>query len=1077
MARFDLPLVREDWLVLSGSELVSRIQISTPDWYDWLQNAASFTFESNLGTFTARKEQVRGKGYWKAYRKMGGKLYQVYLGKGEDLTVERLQEAAGVLTRRGQIQPLDNLDLPDGPDEAIEDLVIEVAQPSVPAPSTAFREATAVLPTPAATGDVMLTKLHAPTNHKNLIARPRLTGLLQPERYRLTLISAPPGFGKTTLVAEWLNATAWAHCWFSLDPQDSDPVRFWYYLAQTLEEVSPGISQSVADLFQTFSTPQLVNRLVNQLLNLSRPVVLVLDDYHVISSEEIHQGVQLLLERLPEQLHLIVTSRSDPPFPLAKMRVRGELNELRTTDLRFTTQEAQFFLNETMALNISSEQLNLLEERTEGWIAGLQLAALGMRGQGNISAFINAFRGSHRYVLDYLAEEVLAFQSEAVRNFLLQSSILERMTASLVEEITGCEDGQGMLEQLEGANLFVIALDQERRWYRYHNLFAEYLRTRLRQEQSEHLPFLHRWAADWYEEQGMYPEAIKHSLQSASFDKAAHLIEQIANAGSLAGEWFTLLEWLKAIPDGIIVERPRLNLHYVWALINGQRLDLAEARLSELLAKINPTSNPAETANFGPGSENERADLGANWQTELVATRAWLAFNQGDIVQALELTREALKGRGASRAFLRLNLVNLIEQAYGYTDKSTLARIMPLVEELVVLSQQANQPYITIFVLNILAACKRQLGSNRETYQICSQILQLLTQDASLEIYSQHLLIVHVVQALAAYYLNWLGRAEINVSRGLELARKSHNDDYEFYFLSFMARLKLAQNDQKALAQVLPQVEAKAAQLQSKSPMLTAGLVMLAQIHLKENNLAAATAWANQQEITLDAKISLSREGEYVQLARVLAAQGYFQQAFDLLEPLIDQTSKTERLFALARASLAQATILRSLGRPKEALTRLEQVLKIAEPEGLVRLFFDEGPTMGALLQTYLRHNFFAQNTRLIRFVEQLLPQLGPAESEDRPLPEVKVTEPERPANLVPPGPKPATPDVLTEPLSERELQVLKLLPTSLNTIEIARHLVVAPSTVRTHVRNIYAKLGVQRRVAAVSQARELGLL
>jgi LuxR family maltose regulon positive regulatory protein len=941
MARNNLPVVKDNWLSLADladDNDNHQIEVGTADWYEWLQTVRSFAFESDQGKFTARQEQAAGgKAYWKAYRKQQGKLYQTYLGKSQDLTLERLSQAAASLSQRQT----------EGQSEPDIKQVNEISEPDEPED---IRPAPVVIPPETASVDALtLVKMRPPAAPKELITRPRLDKqLAQIVQTKLTLISAPPGFGKTTLLADWFSQSRLNKGWLSLDNEDNDPARFWYYFTQVLETVQPGlISKSLFRQFQPAFSQQMVNQLLNQLTAIKQDCLLVLDDYHLIGSEQIQQGIRLLLEHGPAQLHLVIITRSDPPLPLSRLRVRRQLNEIRAEELRFTAEETRLFLAEIMGLNLSRLEVTTLEERLEGWIAGLQLVGLGLRGQSDVAGFIAAFRGSHRYILDYLAEEVLARLDETKRHFLLQTSILERMTAGLVEAITGREDGQQQLEELERANLFIFPLDQERRWYRYHHLFADYLSSRLQREQAEHVPFLHRWAAEWYEEQGMLADAIFHYLKSRDFEKAAGLIEQLSSAMLLRGEWYSLIEWVKPLPEQVIVAYPRLSLDYFWALINNQELEQAQAQLERLLA------HPLASADHHLEAKGNEPD----WYDEFISARAWLAFNQGDVIQTLELTRQVLGKSGASKGFLRLNFISLIEQPYGDSEKSALPRIIPLLEELVNLSSQFNQPHLTLFALHILTACKRQQGQFREVYKLCQEILQIGAQPSSSDYYSQPVGLIYMVQGVAAYYLNWLKEAEAANAAGLAFARQYRNREQEFLFQIALARAKLMLGKTTEAKQILEEVEQteREQKYQVGNPLVLASQATLAWLWLLQGRLADAQKWAGQQDLEfINNNPSITREWENVNLARVLIAEQRFQEAITLLEPVVAQAIQMDRRFLVARSSVPQALAYQGLGLQEAAFAKLEQALKLAAPEGLSRLFLDEGPAMLELLQTYL---------------------------------------------------------------------------------------------------------------------------
>src|SRR5436305_8619727 len=492
MARHAIPRVIDNHLLLpeSANASFSPIQVGSEAWYAWLSQPAprSFAFSSAQGTLTARREERHGTWYWYAYRSQSGRLHKTYLGKSEELTLPRLHEAATVLSAEGATspRPSDTLSSPQPP----------AASP----PSSATSKPSLRL---------LTTKISVPPVRLNMVTRPRLTQRMNTAlRGTLTLIVAPAGWGKTTLLSAWhadARPGAWPLAWVSLDEGDNDPIRFWTYVISALNPLHPGVGETPLALMYGSSSPPIgdvLASLVNALIQLPTETVLVLDDYHLIEAQPIHDALTYLVEHLPPNLHLVIASRSDPLLPLARLRARGALTELRAANLRFTTDETTTYLTEVMGLSLSAEQVAALEARTEGWIAGLHLAALSLQGRDDGASFIASFTGSHRYVVDYLIEEVLSRQPEEVQDFLIQTCILDRLSGPLCDAVRERDDSQARLEHLERVNLFLVLLDDERQWYRYHHLFAEVLRSRLQQAAPMLVSELHHRASMWYEEHG-----------------------------------------------------------------------------------------------------------------------------------------------------------------------------------------------------------------------------------------------------------------------------------------------------------------------------------------------------------------------------------------------------------------------------------------------------------------------------------------------------------------------------------------------------------------------------------------------
>ena len=511
--------------------------------------------------------------------------------------------------------------------------------------------------TPGSTSEQLLlvTKLALPPVRADLVPRPRLTNQLQLGIQRpLTLIAAPAGFGKTTLLSTWLEHAPLPAAWISLESGDDDLTRFWSYVFTALSRVHPGSGTSALALLQASTLSPLppieivLSVWINELATLPHQVALVLDDYHLITAQPIHRAVTYLLDHLPPQLHLVMATRADPPLSLARLRARGHLTEIRAADLRFNSEEVMAFLTQALGLNLSAGEIAVLEARTEGWIAGLQLAALSMRGRNDIPDFLEAFTGSHHYIIDYLVQEVLARQPEPVQTFLLQTAILEQLHGSLCEAVMGVigqpggeASGQAMLEQLEQANLFLTPLDDERRWYRYHQLFAEALRHRLQRKDPTLVPELHRRASAWYEQQGLTHDAVHHALAATDFAQAARLIEQAFNSLVRRGEIATLQRWVAALPDELVRSNIEIAVLQGWLLFVSGKNDAAELHLQDIERTfgINPASDEHSEQQTIPSGAFSQAEI----RGRIAAIRASIAVTQRDLPRTITLSRLALE--------------------------------------------------------------------------------------------------------------------------------------------------------------------------------------------------------------------------------------------------------------------------------------------------------------------------------------------------------------------------------------------------------------------------------------------------
>ncbi len=626
----------------------------SPAWFAWLDQVSSFSFWGKGRHYTARKvKRPRGEAYWYAYVGAGKKLAKKYLGKTSDVTLARLEQVAAKLqaAAAGAGHTLNHA-------PSVSGAMMVKASPLMTL-EVAGRGTTEHAPQRTELrfqrNPLLMTKLHQPRSRHRLVARSYLVERLQQRmEHALTLISAPAGFGKTTLLAQWLASARMPVAWLSVDAQDNNPTRFLASLIAALQTLDAQLGTTALALLHTPQppTPEAVLAvLTNDLVERSGgEVALVLDDYHLITADPIHRGMTFLLEHLPEQLHLTLATRADPPLlPLARLRAQGQLCEVRAADLRFRDTEASAFLREVLGLDLEASAITTLESRAEGWIAGLQLAALSLQGRADVSGFLAAFSGSHRFVLDYLSEEVLARQPAAVQQFLLHTCILECLSGPLCDAVTGQEGSQAMLEALEKANLFVVALDDERGWYRYHHLFADVLRRHLQQAEPMLVPELHRRASAWYERHALPIEAVQHALAIPDVELAARLIEPIALPVTFQGQISTVLGWLNALPEALVRARPNLCVCHASLLILINQLEAAEDFLREAERHVQEEM-PAEQA---------RTLLG-----RILVTRAWIAALTSDITQAVSLAQQSLELLPEAEIIPRSGAIMAASRAY-----------------------------------------------------------------------------------------------------------------------------------------------------------------------------------------------------------------------------------------------------------------------------------------------------------------------------------------------------------------------------------------------------------------------------
>ena len=939
---------------------------------------------------------------------------------------------------------------------------------------------------------LLTTKLYVPVLHPNLVPRPRLIQRLDEGRssgHRLTLISAPAGFGKTALVTEWLQhlrsastqgRDVCACAWLSLDDDDNDPRRFFTYLVAALEGIRPDVGANSRALLQSPQPPPLkaaLTLLINSLATIAANFVLVLDDYHVIAQQAIHDALTFLLENQPPQMHLVIASRVDPPLPLPRLRTRSQLTELRATDLRFTPDEAAAFLNQAMGLNLSAEDVEVLEARTEGWIAGLQMAALSMQGKPaeHVADFIAAFSGSHRHVIDYLAEEVLARQPDGIRDFLCQTAILDRLAAPLCDAVTGRDDSEVMLRHLEQANLFLLPLDEQRKWYRYHRLFADFLRNHLRQHMPDLVRDLHAWAADWYEQNGFPADAVGHALQATDYEWAARLIERAAPLNLMHGQVTSLLAWLRALPDELIRSRPQLGIYYVWALLIASEMDNVEAYLDDIeqQMRIGIRTSDATSANTAVGHPVQEL-LG-----QVAAARAYLAIYQGNPSRAIQFARQASEQLSREDPFLRsiatwlLGLVLYIE-----ADADIATRTFA---ETTALGQEAGSIFVTMlsaYTSGYLQTMQGHLQQARELFSRSLQLEETGRQHPGAE--QPHpptpaISLIYQGLGYVSYEQNDLQDAERYLAKCIEIAEAWGNAEVLADSYIFLARVKQAQGDARGANGLIGKAEQLARE--NRVAPMTVRLVHAhrARLWIAQANPDAAARWAaslapidTAEEKKDNGQIHLYMgQIEQCTSSRLFIAQGQFREAERVLQPLLQPIEEAGWMGLLIEIQALLALALHGQGKVDEALDVLQSALTLAEPGGYVRVFVDLDASMAELLQQAVGRSISRD------YAKRLLAAFPTSGFRSQ---VARAGLGATPTST--PGPVTVEPEtVLIEQLSERELEVLRLIAEGLTNREIAERLFIAVSTVKTHINNIYRKLDASNRAQAVTRVSELNLL
>lgn len=903
---------------------------------------------------------------------------------------------------------------------------------------------------------MLATKLYIPLPRTKVILRPRLIERLNEGLDRkLTLISASAGFGKTTLVSEWVTACDRPVAWLSLDDGDNDTARFLIHLVAALQTIADNIGRGVVNELSSPhppSTESILTVLLNEISALPYKFILVLDDYHVIDSKPIDDAMHFLLEHLPPQMHLVIATRENPQFPLGRLRARGLLTELRAIDLRFSPGEAAIFFNQVMGLSLTADDIAALEGRTEGWIAGLQLAGLSMQGREDIPAFIRSFAGDHRYVVDYLVEEVLQRQPDHVRRFLLQTSILDRLHGPLCDAVTGQKEGNERLQSLERGNFFVVPLDDSRSWYRYHHLFAEVLASHLKADEPEKVAALHRRASMWYEQHGSAADAIRHALAAEDFARAADLVERAMPAMNRSRQEAAVLSWLKALPDGLVRCRPVLSVWYAGMLLAGGKVEAVEVRLQDAERWLETAAALRERQQALPAEmivvdEEEFRRLPGS----IATYRAGLALVQGDVSAATRYARKVLElasendhlRRGAAAAILGL----------ASWRSGDLAAAHDMFADGLASVQLAGAISDVIHGAVALAEIRIAQGRLRDAMRTYERGLELATELGVPDLRGTADIYVGMSELHREY--GDLHAAERYLLKSMEQGEHTGFPQFRYRWHIVMARIREAQGDLDGALDMLHRAEKL--YVSDFFPDVRPAAAWKARVWVAQGRVSEGFDWAREQGLTAKEDASYLREFEQITLARVLLARyqsgladSSMLEAMGLLERLLLAAEEGGRTGSAIEIRIVQALAHHMQGDIPAALVPLERALTLAEPEGYVRIFVDEGKPMAVLLEAAVKRGAASMYAR------RLLTAFGKVEGE-------------APAKKVASEP-------LREPLSERERDVLRLLRTDLSGPDIARELVVSLNTVRTHTKNLYDKLGVNNRRAAVRRAEELDL-
>ena len=894
---------------------------------------------------------------------------------------------------------------------------------------------------------LLATKLYIPEPRPNLVQRASLIDRLNRGiNHKLTLISAPAGFGKTTLLSEWISHSEIPVAWISMDKGDGDSVKFIHYLIAAFQKFDANIGRTLLSILQSPQLPEiesLVTDLIKELTDLPSDLVLVFDDYHSIDTEEIHKIVELLLDYLPTHVHLVIATRVDPPLPLARLRVSNQLTEMRAIDLCFTADETTLFFNKIMNLKLSNHDISILESRTEGWIAGLQLAALSMQGREDVSSFIKTFAGDDRHVVDYLAEEVLNIQSEQIQNFLLQTSILNRLSAPFCDFVTNTKGSQNLLNELERANLFVVPLDNKRYWYRYHHLFAELLQQRLHQKQSDLVVKLHMRASKWCRQNGLEDEAVDHALAAQDFEQVALLIGEQADAIWERGEHDKFRRWLEKFPTDLVFSNPLLSILHAESLLIGWRLEAAERSLEVAEQTLNSGTNRATEI-----SSIERFQLSNNNRMKMhgriAANRALIATFREDVPGIILHANQALEYLPKHELTWRSTVAITLGDAHSI--KGDLIEAYRTQLEALEASKISGNTFLFQIANANLAVTLRQQGWLQRTLEICQQQVQLASESGMSQTIVVGWLLAIWGELLAE--LNDLDGAIDKTRIGVELTERCGDVGMLCKSYLCLIRVLYSKGNIAETEEIILKLENISQDSDVPSKIKSMIAAWQVRIWLARDKVEVISRWAKKSELDIDGKLLFLREDEYVVLARIYLIQDRSDIAIDLLNRLIKESEVGNRVTAMIEMLLIQALALKAQGDTNKAMVILEKALLIAESGGFIRIFIDEGPAMAELLEKILDANGDVPRA----YVKKLLSAF-------------KISK------LL------KTEDGLVEHLSERELEVLRFIAAGLSNKKIMEELFISMSTVKTHLRNIYSKLNVNNRMLATAKAKELELL
>ena len=895
---------------------------------------------------------------------------------------------------------------------------------------------------------LLATKFFVPHPGPNLVHRQRLLDRLDESLRRgnhLTLISTPAGYGKTTLLGEWFQASHYSKTWLTLDEGDNDPVRFLIYLVYALREIMPGFGETMlmdAGSSQTHISNLQLTSLLNELFELPDKSLIILDDYHCISKQTIHDAVSNLIEHSPPHVHFVISSRADPPLPISRLRARGQVTELRQNDLQFTLDEAAEFLTKNPAFSLTRDDISALTNRTEGWAAGLQMASASLVEQSDVSGFIQAFTGSNRFILDFLIEEVLANQTDEIQDFLLHTSILDHLCGPLCDQLISefivlPATSQDTLVELEQKNLFIIPLDDQRKWYRYHRLFADLLRQRLVQLYPERKILLHQRACDWYEMHRFSEEAIEHAFWADDKQRAAELIQEAAETILMQSQVTTLLSWLRKLPPNELQTRPVLSVYYAWVLLwSGAPLEAIDSHLKLAVSRQSHSA-------YG------------------LPLQAFLEIYNGNVENAIRLSHRALDQLPEEDLLLR-SLANFI-LASSHLARGETEEGITILERTARTSQQVGNVMIATLILCELGDENQKLGQLHQAQRLYEQALEISStrQGGLLPVAGKALI------GLGDLEREWnhLETAEQMTIKGISLAEEwSILGTFEGYIN--LAIIKDAQGEKHAADQIFSHLHELAYQFDASEVDDYVVEIVAARRNIAHGNLDSVEEWINNRSldkpktpIRSDAvdellQVRLRKYEKSIQ-ARYLVAKGQYDQALTLLDQVLIEAENLGRVFLIIEAEVLRAIAFHAREDQPAALSALRRALQLAEPEGFMRIFLDQGDPLVGLLESTLCE---VREPSLVIYIQRLLDSFSQPQTTS--------------LTALPTGIK-----VPVEALSARELEVLHLLQSSLSSTEMAGELSISVNTLRSHLKNIYSKLGAHSRYEAIAHAKRIGLL